>query len=115
MFEIPVGEVAGADVAALAAALFGLSEGELLGSDVEAAQAVVAAAQRVINAVSAVQLLGIEAWSRRAGEEIAADRARWQAVNPGRGYPGPRGRARVHGRRPRPGPARRAADRAADL
>ena len=43
----------------------------------------------MINAVSAVQLLGIEAWSRRAGEEIAADRARWQAVNPGRAYPGP--------------------------
>ena len=84
-----MGEVAGADVSALAATLLGLSSGELLGSDVEAAQAVVAAAQRVINAVSAVQLLGIEAWSRRAGEEIAADRARWQAVNPGRGYPGP--------------------------
>ena len=89
MFDVPVGEVAGADVAALAATLLALSEQELLGSDVEAAQAVVAAAQRVINAVSAVQLLGIEAWSRRAGEEIAADRARWQAVNPGRGYPGP--------------------------
>ena len=84
-----MGEVAGADVAALAATLLGLSSADLLGSDVEAAQAVVAAAQRVINAVSAVQLLGIEAWSRRAGEEIAADRARWQAVNPGRGYPGP--------------------------
>ncbi len=89
MFEVPAGEVAGADVAALAATLLGLSSADLLGSDVEAAQAVVAAAQRVINAVSAVQLLGIEAWSRRAGEEIAADRARWQAVNPGRGYPGP--------------------------
>jgi len=83
-------EVAGADPAALAATLLGLSSAELLGSDMQAAQAVVAATQQVINALSAVQLLGIEAWSRRAGEEIAADRAQWDAVNPGRAYPGPR-------------------------
>ena len=50
----------------------------------------VAAAQKVINAASAVQLLGIEAWSRRAGEDIAADHAQWAAAHPGRPYPGPR-------------------------
>ncbi len=82
--------MAGADVAALATALLALTEQDLLGCDGEATRAVVAAAQRVINAVSAVQLVGIEAWSRRTGEEIAADRAQWQAANPGRAYPGPR-------------------------
>jgi hypothetical protein len=90
MFEIGVDEVAGADVAALAAALLSLSERELLGGDIEAAQAVVAATQRVLNAVSAVQLLGIEAWSRRSAEQIATDQTEWAALHPGRSYPGPR-------------------------
>ena len=58
--------------------------------DLASAQAVVAATQRVLNAVSAVQVLGIEAWSRRTGEGIAADRAAWGAAHPGRAYPGPR-------------------------
>ena len=52
MFESSVGEVAVADVAALAAALLGLSAGEVLGGDLASAQAVVAAAQRVLNAVN---------------------------------------------------------------
>src|SRR6476469_2408780 len=90
MFESSVGEVAAGDVAGLAAALLGLSAREGLGGDLASAQAVVAAAQRVLNAVSAVQLLGIEAWARRAGEDIAADRAAWGAAHPGRAYPGPR-------------------------
>ena len=75
MFESSVGEVAVADVAALAAALLGLTAGEVLGGDLASAQAVVAATQRVLNAVNAVQVLGIEAWARRTGEELAADRA----------------------------------------
>ena len=65
MFESSVDEVAAGDVAALAAALLGLSAGEVLGGDLASAQAVVAATQRVLNAVSAVQVLGIEAWARR--------------------------------------------------
>ena len=69
---------------------WGCRPGRCSGGDLASAQAVVAAAQRVLNAVSAVQLLGIEAWSRRAGEEIAADRAAWGAAHPGRAYPGPR-------------------------
>ena len=75
MFESSVGEVAAGDVAGLAAALLGLSAREVLGGDLASAQAVVAATQRVLSAVSAVQVLGIEAWSRRSGEDIAADRA----------------------------------------
>ena len=47
----------------------------MLGGDLASAQAVVAATQRVLNAVSAVQVLGIEAWARRTGEDLAADRA----------------------------------------
>src|SRR4051812_5092749 len=90
MFESNVDELAAADLTALATTLLGLSEQELLGSDIEAAQAVVAATQRVLSAVSAVQLLGVEAWSRRAGEQIAADRTQWAAAHPGRSYPGPR-------------------------
>ena len=62
----------------------------MLGGDLASAQAVVAATQRVLSAVSAVQVLGIEAWSRRTGEDLAADRAAWGAAHPGRGYPGPR-------------------------
>ena len=67
MFESSVDEVAAGDVAALAAALLGLSARDVLGGDLASAQAVVAATQRVLNAVSAVQVLGIEAWARRTG------------------------------------------------
>ncbi len=72
MFESSVDEVAAGDLAGLAAALLGLSAGDVLGGDLASAQAVVAATQRVLNAVSAVQVLGIEAWSRRTGEDLAA-------------------------------------------
>ena len=67
MFESSVDEVAAGDVAGLAAALLGLTARDVLGGDLASAQAVVAATQRVLNAVSAVQVLGIEAWSRRTG------------------------------------------------
>jgi len=76
-------------VAGLAATVLGLSAQDVLGGDLTSAQSVVAA-QRVLNAVAAVQLLGIEAWSRRTGEDIAADRAAWGAAHPGRPCPGPR-------------------------
>ena len=90
MFESSVDEVAAGDLAGLAAALLGLTAGDVLGGDLASAQAVVAATQRVLNAVSAVQVLGIEAWARRTGEGIAVDRAAWVAAHPGRAYPGPR-------------------------
>ena len=64
MFESSVDEVAAGDLAGLAAALLGLSAREVLGGDLASAQAVVAATQRVLNAVSAVQVLGIEAWAQ---------------------------------------------------
>ena len=72
MFESSVDEVAAGDLAGLAAALLGLTARDVLGGDLASAQAVVAATQRVLNAVSAVQVLGIEAWARRTGEDIAA-------------------------------------------
>ncbi len=67
MFESSVDEVAAGDLAGLAAALLGLTARDVLGGDLASAQAVVAATQRVLNAVSAVQVLGIEAWARRTG------------------------------------------------
>jgi hypothetical protein len=82
MFESSVGEVAAGDVAGLAATVLGLSAQDVLGGDLTSAQSVVAA-QRVLNAVAAVQLLGIEAWSRRTGDDIAADRAAWGGGAPG--------------------------------
>ena len=90
MFETSVDEVAVADVAALAASLLVLTREDVLGGDLASAQAVVAATQRVVNAISAVQVLGVEAWARRTGEDIAADTAAWGAAHPGRPYPGPR-------------------------
>jgi hypothetical protein len=90
MFEMRAGEVTDADLSALATTLLALGQQDVLGCDIEAGQAVVAACQRLLNAVSAVQLLGVEAGSRRAGEEIAADQAQWAAINPGRSFPGPR-------------------------
>lgn len=90
MFESSVDDVASSDVAALAASLLALTRDAVLGGDLASAQAVVAATQRVVNAMTAIQALGIEAWSRRTREDIAADTAQWGAVNPGRAYPGPR-------------------------
>jgi len=47
-------QVRATDVADLAASLLGRSEAELLGVDAESAEALVAAAQRVISALTAV-------------------------------------------------------------
>ena len=80
MQGITVGQVRAADVADLAASLLGLSDGELLGVDAESAEALVAAAQRVISAVTAVQAVAIEAWGRREGEQLRIDKAQWAAV-----------------------------------
>ncbi len=55
-------QVRATDVADLAASLLGRSEAELLGVDAESAEALVAAAQRVISAMTAVQAVAIEAW-----------------------------------------------------
>ena len=55
-------QVRATDVADLAASLLGRSETELLGVDAESAEAMVAAAQRVISAMTAVQAVAIEAW-----------------------------------------------------
>ncbi|MEO6144054.1 MAG: DUF222 domain-containing protein [Dermatophilaceae bacterium] len=78
-------QVRAADVAGLAASLFGLSDPELLAVDAETAEALVAAAQRVINAVSAVQAVAIEAWGRREGEQLSVDKAEWTAMAQARG------------------------------
>ena len=74
-------QVRASDVADLAASLLGRSDAQLLGSDAECAEALVAAAQRVINAVSAVQAVAIEAWGRREGEQLKVDRAQWAAMS----------------------------------
>ena len=97
MFESSVDEVAAGDLAGLAAALLGLSARDVLGGDLASAQAVVAATQRVLNAVSAVQVLGIEAWSRRTGGGHRGGPGGGAAAHPGRSYPGPRDEHEVHG------------------
>ena len=60
MVGMRVDQVRASDVADLAASLLGRSDAQLLGSDTECAEALVAAAQRVINAVSAVQAVAID-------------------------------------------------------
>ena len=75
-----VEQVEATDVADLASLLFGLPEGVLLGVDAECAEGVVAGAQRVINAMSAVMAVGIEAWGRREGEALGVDKAEWEAM-----------------------------------
>src|SRR5665811_1615119 len=79
MVGMTVDQVRAADVAGLAASLFGLPDPELLLADAETAEALVAAAQRVINAMSAVQAVAIEAWGRREGEQLSVDTAEWAA------------------------------------
>ena len=66
-------QVRATDVADLAASLLGRCEVELLGADAESAEAMVAAAQRVISAMTAVQAVAIEAWGRREGEQPAVE------------------------------------------
>ena len=73
-------QVRASDVADLSASLLGLTDGELLGVDAESAEALVAAAQRVISAVTAVQVVAIEAWGRREGEQLRIDKVEWAAL-----------------------------------
>jgi hypothetical protein len=80
MVGMTVDQVRAADVAGLAASLFGLSDPELLLADAETAEALVVAAQRVINAMSAVQAVAIEAWGRREGEQLSVGTAEWAAM-----------------------------------
>ena len=85
MAGITVDQVRATDVADLAVSLFGLSDGELLAADVESAEAMVAGAQRVINAVSAVMAVAIEAWGRRESEALTVDKASWEAMSDAQG------------------------------
>jgi Domain of unknown function (DUF222) len=80
MQGITLEQVRATDVADLAASLFGRCEAELLGADAESAEAVVAAAQRVISAMTAVQAVAIEAWGRRECEQLSVDKAEWAAM-----------------------------------
>jgi len=80
MRGITMEQVRATDVADLAASLLGRSEAELLGADVGSAEATVAAAQRVINAMTAVQAVAIEAWGRRECEQLSVDKAEWAAM-----------------------------------
>lgn len=73
-------QVRATDVADLAASLLGRSEAELLGVDAESAEALVAAAQRVISAMTAVQAVAIEAWGRRECEQLSVDKGEWAAL-----------------------------------
>jgi len=65
--------------------LLGRSDGELLAADVESAEALVAGAQRVINALSAVMAVAIEAWGRREGEQLSVDKGAWEAMSDAQG------------------------------
>ena len=80
MVGMSVDQVRATDVAVLAESLLGLPDAELLLAGAESAEALVAAAQRVINAMSAVQAVAVEAWGRREAEQLAVDRAQWAAM-----------------------------------
>src|SRR5665647_1930848 len=80
MQGIMMEQVRATDVADLAASLLGRSEAELLGVDAEPAEALVAAAQRVISAMTAVQAVAIEAWGRRECEQLSVDKGEWAAL-----------------------------------
>jgi len=79
-------QVRATDVADLAASLLGRSEAELLGVDAESAEAMVAAAQRVISAMTAVQAVAIEAWGRRECEQLSVDKGEWAALAVANGF-----------------------------
>jgi len=87
MAGMSVDQVRATDVGDLAASLLGLCQGELLAADAESAEAMVAGAQRVISAMSAVQAVAIEAWGRREAEQLSVDKVQWAAMsaaaNPG--------------------------------
>ena len=90
-------QVRATDVADLAAALLGLSEAGLLAADAQSAEAVVAGAQRVISAMTAVQAVAIEAWGRREAEQLSVDKVAWEAMSVAEGGANPGGlnRARL--------------------
>src|ERR1035437_4643224 len=80
MQGITMEQVRATDVADLATSLLGRSEAELLGVDAESAEAMVAAAQCVISAMTAVQAVAIEAWGRRECEQLSVDKGEWAAL-----------------------------------
>ena len=80
MQGITMEQVRATDVADLATSLLGRSEAELLGVDAESAEAMVAAAQRVISAMTTVQAVAIEAWGRRECEQLSVDNGEWAAL-----------------------------------
>jgi Domain of unknown function (DUF222) len=96
MQGITMDQVRATDVADLAASLLGRSEVELLGADAETAEAMVAAAQRVISAMTAVQAVAIEAWGRRECEQLSVDKVEWQALAAAGGLANPGGRNGAH-------------------
>ena len=59
--------------------------GLLLAADAGSAEAMVAGAQRVINAMSAVMAVAIEAWGRREGESLSVDKVSWEAMSDAQG------------------------------
>jgi hypothetical protein len=96
MQGITMEQVRATDVADLAASLLGRSEAELLGVDAESAEAMVAAAQRVISAMTAVQAVAIEAWGRRECEQLSVDKVEWQALAAAGGLANPGGPNGAH-------------------
>jgi len=92
MVGMSVDQVRATDVADLAASLLGLCQGELLAADAESAEAMVAGAQRVISALSAVQAVAIEAWGRREAEQLSVDKVEWAAMSATAGIANPGGR-----------------------
>ncbi len=78
-------QVRAGDVADLAVSLLGRPDVELLAADAECAEAMVAGAQRVISAMSAVMAVAIEAWGRREGEALSVDRAAWEVMSDAEG------------------------------
>ena len=97
MVGITMDQVRATDVADLAVSLLALTDIELLRAEAESAEAMVAAAQRVISAMSAVQAVAIEAWGRREGEQLKVDKVAWEAMSAaeGRANAGGLNRARL--------------------
>jgi hypothetical protein len=95
MVAMTLEQVRATDVADLASSLLGLPQAVLLASDAESAEAVVAGAQRVISAMSAVMAVAIEAWGRREGEALSVDKAAWEAMADAEGRTSPGGLSRA--------------------
>ncbi|MGI8716816.1 MAG: DUF222 domain-containing protein, partial [Lapillicoccus sp.] len=75
MFEYTVETVRATAVGPLGTTLLALTDAEILALDDERAEALVVAAQRVINAASAIQAVAIEGRSRLEAEQVAQARA----------------------------------------